>query len=66
MKEYCAICKNIKCRCDGCDMIDEYFSDGQFLWYCNEYDDLCENIDMCMCYYEESVCTNGCFIGSDK
>ena len=39
----CRCCKIYKCRCDSCASLVE--EDNK--WYCDEYEDFCENITMC-------------------
>lgn len=59
MEEYCAVCKNIKCRCNDCYALID--NDGA--WYCDEADVNCADVVVCMSYYEDSICTTGEYIG---
>ena len=49
---YCAICENIECRCESCFALTERNSQ----WYCETYEDYCNNITCCLLYDESSGC----------
>lgn len=59
MEEYCAVCKNIECRCNNCYAL----TDNDGAWYCDEADMNCADVAVCMSYYEDSVCVTGKHIG---
>ena len=55
VRKYCANCQNYKCRCKNCAEL--IFRDDE--WYCNDFDNYCEDIDCCMNWEEiETDCSD--------
>ena len=48
----CRHCNNWKCRCEDCICL----VDKNLKWFCDNYDDYCENVISCYNYDNDTSC----------